>query len=176
MTTGPERDSHEFHAPGGVLAARAPSWRDTARLRATARPGVGNRADMSRLRLRLSASAEEVPFARAAITRLCEYLEIGDEQTERIRLAVTEACSNCVLHAYAEPADAETYLLDARIDQHSLRVTVCDSGRGVPTGRATTDRGLGYGLRLIHGLADSAEVSSPAGGGTRVVMRFDIVA
>jgi stage II sporulation protein AB (anti-sigma F factor) len=160
MSARPTRDSNEFHTPGGALAAQPPR----------------DRAGMSELRLRLCASPEEVPFARAAITRLCEHLEIGDEQTERIRLAVTEACSNCVLHAYAEPADDDTYVLDARVDQHALRVTVCDSGRGVREGRANTEPGLGYGLQLIHGLADSAEVSARAGGGTRVVMRFAMTA
>jgi stage II sporulation protein AB (anti-sigma F factor) len=131
---------------------------------------------MSQLRLRLSASPQEVPFARAAITRFCEHLEIADEQTERIRIAVTEACSNCVLHAYAEPADADTYVLDARVDQHALRVTVTDSGVGVHKGRANTHPSLGYGLHLIQSLADSAEVTSRASGGTRVVMRFAISA
>jgi anti-sigma regulatory factor (Ser/Thr protein kinase) len=127
---------------------------------------------MSRLRLRLSASPEEVPFARAAITRLCEHLEIGDEQTDRIRLAVTEACSNCVLHAYDERADTDTYVLDARVDQHALRVTICDSGVGLHNARVNTHPSLGCGLHLIQGLADSADVSSRPSGGTRVVMRF----
>lgn len=127
---------------------------------------------MSQLRLRLSASAEEVPFARAAVTRLCEHLEIDDEQTERIRLAVTEACSNCVLHAYGERADSETYVLDARVEHHALRLTVCDSGVGVHNAGVNSRPSLGHGLHLIQGLADSAEVSSRPSGGTRVVMRF----
>jgi anti-sigma regulatory factor (Ser/Thr protein kinase) len=127
---------------------------------------------MAQLRLRLSASAEEVAFARAAITRLCEHLAIDDEQTERIRLAVTEACSNCARHAYAEPADTDTYVLDARVDQQALRVTVSDSGVGMHKARVDTCPGRGYGLHLIQGLADSAEISSRPSGGTRVVMRF----
>jgi anti-sigma regulatory factor (Ser/Thr protein kinase) len=139
---------------------------------AAARLRVRDRARLSQLRLRLSASPEEVPFARAAITRLCEHLQIEDEQTERIRLAVTEACTNCVLHAYDERADSETYVLDARVDQQALRVTVCDSGVGIHNARANERPSLGYGLDLIEGLADSAEVSSRPSGGTRVVMRF----
>jgi anti-sigma regulatory factor (Ser/Thr protein kinase) len=127
---------------------------------------------MSQLRLRLSASPGEVPFARAAITRLGEHLEIDDEQTQRIRLAVTEACSNCVLHAYDKSAISETYMLDARIDQEALRVTVCDSGIGIHNARANTQSSLGFGLHLIQGLADSAEVLSRPSVGTRVIMRF----
>jgi stage II sporulation protein AB (anti-sigma F factor) len=124
------------------------------------------------LRLRLNASPEDVPLARAAVTRLCEHLEIDEEQTERIRLAVTEACSNSALHAYDERADSETYVLDARVDHHALRVTVCDSGVGLHNAGVSSRPSLGYGLHLIHGLADSAEISSAPGGGTRVVMRF----
>jgi anti-sigma regulatory factor (Ser/Thr protein kinase) len=131
---------------------------------------------MSQLRLRLSASPEEVPFARAAVTRLCEHLEIGDEQTERIRLAVTEACSNCVLHAYGKRAHSETYVLDARVEHQALRLTVCDSGVGVHNAGVNSRPGLGQGLHLIQGLADSAEVSSRPSGGTRVVMRFAMTA
>jgi anti-sigma regulatory factor (Ser/Thr protein kinase) len=157
--------------PGGDIAARPRTPLEDAG-QAAARLRVRDRARLSQLRLRLSASPEEVPFARAAITRLCEHLEIEDEQTERIRLAVTEACSNCVLHAYDERADGETYVLDARVDQHALRVTVCDSGVGLLNARTNTQPSLGYGLHLLQGLADSAEISSRPSGGTRVVMRF----
>jgi stage II sporulation protein AB (anti-sigma F factor) len=171
------RNTNEFdrpgrvNGPGGDIAARPGTRRDGAR-QAAARLRVRDCARMSRLRLRLSASPEEVPFARAAITRLCEHLEIEDEQTERIRLAVTEACSNCVLHAYAEHADTETYVLDARVDQRALRVTVCDSGVGVHNAQASLHPSLGYGLCLIQTLADIAEVSTRPTGGTRVEMRF----
>jgi serine/threonine-protein kinase RsbW len=132
---------------------------------------------MSRLRLHLSATPEEVPFARAAITRLCEHLEIADELAERIRLAVTEACTNCVLHAYEESTDAEsthaaTYVLDARLDEGVMRVVVCDRGVGVGNDRPGEHDGLGFGLAMIQELADSSDVSPRPGGGTRVVMRF----
>jgi stage II sporulation protein AB (anti-sigma F factor) len=145
-----------------MTPTRAPRPRGTARERT------------SRLHLCLSATPEEVPFARAAITRLCEHLEIGDDLTERIRLAVTEACTNCVLHAYATSADAATYVLDARLDEHVMRVVVCDRGLGVHSGRPRERDavGLGLGLGLIEELADSSCVSPRRGGGTRVVMRF----
>lgn len=132
-------------------------------------------ARMSQLRLRLSASPDEVPFARAAITRLCEHFQIADAQTENIRLAVTEACSNCVQHAYDTMSEG-TYVLDARVDNDALHVTVCDSGVGVHNAQAAVrpgfESGLGSGLYLIRTLADSAEISTRPSGGTRVVMRF----
>jgi anti-sigma regulatory factor (Ser/Thr protein kinase) len=127
---------------------------------------------MSRLRLHLSATPEEVPFARAAITRLCEHLEIDDTLAERIRLAITEACTNCVLHAYPEGAEAASYLLDARVDKRALRVAVCDRGLGVHSGQPSDHSNLGFGLGLIEALADSTDISQRPGGGTRLVMRF----
>jgi anti-sigma regulatory factor (Ser/Thr protein kinase) len=156
----------------GILADRLRTQRQDARLQAAERLRVREQARMSQLRLRLSASPEEVPFARAAITRLCEHLEIDDEQTNNIRLAVTEACSNCALHAYGDGTATGTYVLDARVDQHALRVTVCDSGVGVHNTRANIHPGLGCGLYLIQTLPDSAEITSRPSGGTRVVMRF----
>jgi anti-sigma regulatory factor (Ser/Thr protein kinase) len=146
--------------------------RDDASLHVALRPRLRERARMSRLRLDLSATAEEVPFARAAITRLCEHLEIDDALTERIRLAVTEACTNCVLHAYDERVEPATYVLDARVDEHALRVVVCDRGLGIHNGRPSEHDNPGLGLGLIEQLADSSDVSARPGGGTRVVMRF----
>jgi stage II sporulation protein AB (anti-sigma F factor) len=171
------RNTNEFDRPGrfirpGQDIAARPGTQRGGGHQAAARLRARDCARMSRLRLRLSASPEEVPFARAAITRLCEHLEIADEQTERIRLAVTEACSNCVLHAYAQHADTETYVLDARVDQRALCVTVSDSGVGVHNAQANVHPSLGNGLYLIQTLADSAEVSTRPSGGTRVVMRF----
>ena len=127
---------------------------------------------MSRLRLHLSATAEEVPFARAAITRLCEHLELDDELTEDIRLAVTEACTNCVLHAYDERAGSATYVLDARVEQEWLRIVVGDRGMGMAETRMDECSGLGFGMKIIRILSDNSDVSSRPGGGTRVVMRF----
>jgi stage II sporulation protein AB (anti-sigma F factor) len=162
-----------------VLAARLRRQRRETR-QAVASLRIRDCARMSQLRLRLSASPDEVAFARAAITRLCEHFQLADAQTENIRLAVTEACSNCVLHAYDRQTGVGTYVLDARVDNDALHITVCDSGVGVHNAQATVHRGvesgLGSGLYLIRTLADSAEISTRPSGGTRVVMRFAISA
>lgn len=77
-----------------------------------------------------------------------------------IRLAVTEACNNCVLHAYGDCSDTCTYVLDARVDQHVLRVTACDSGVGIHNAQRTPRPSLGRGLHLIQSLADSAQIDA----------------
>lgn len=125
-----------------------------------------------RLRLHLSATVAEVAFARDAITRLCEHLELGDDVIERIRLAVSEACTNCVLHAYDELDVKAVYVVDCRMDGQALRVTVCDRGRGIHNARPSEHAAARLGLALIEQLADSSDIASRPGGGTRVVMRF----
>jgi anti-sigma regulatory factor (Ser/Thr protein kinase) len=168
----PGRITDELSVRGGAPRVPGGHQRATALLREAVRPWGRDGARGSRLRLHLFATPEEVPFARAAITRLCEHLEIDDELAERIRLAITEACSNCVLHAYDEGADTATYVLDARVERGALRVVVSDRGAGVPNARPNAAGSLGFGLRLIHDLSDSSDISARPGGGTRVVMRF----
>lgn len=91
------------------------------------------------------------------ITRLCEHLAL----TERVRLAVTEACTNCVLHAYDEFDETAAYVLDARVEQHALRVTGCDHGLGIHNGRPSKHASGGLGLALIEQLANSADIVMP---------------
>jgi anti-sigma regulatory factor (Ser/Thr protein kinase) len=172
----PTPTPHETYAPGGAIAARRDQLRSGASLHRALLPRMRDRARMSRLRLHLSATAEEVPFARAAITRLCEHLEIDEKLTERVRLAVTEACTNCVRHAYGELEESATYVLDARADKRALLVTVCDHGLGIQPGQPNNPGGLGLGLDLIDQVADNLDVSSRPRGGTRVAMRFALPA
>ena len=70
-----------------------------------------------RLSMEVPAAAAAVPGARRAITRLCEHLGLAGELTDRIRLAVTEACTNCVLHAYAATRTTATFAVEARVEK-----------------------------------------------------------
>jgi anti-sigma regulatory factor (Ser/Thr protein kinase) len=128
----------------------------------------------ARLMIELQAVPERVPSARGAITRLCEDLEIEEDLAGQIRLAVTEACTNCVLHAYADESGTDaTFALEARVEDDDLLVVVRDAGAGITavrSGRA----GLGFGLRLMREAASSMDVVSLPGGGTSVAMRFAI--
>jgi anti-sigma regulatory factor (Ser/Thr protein kinase) len=65
----------------------------------------------------------------------------------------------CVLHAYGCDRTSSTYMLETRIEDHALVVIVHDYGVGI--GMAPNRSvGIGFGLRLIKELADSADVSS----------------
>jgi len=126
------------------------------------------------LMIELQAVPERVPSARGAITRLCEDLEIEENLAGQIRLAVTEACTNCVLHAYADESETDaTFALEARVEEDDLLVVVRDAGAGITAARST-QAGLGFGLRLMRQAASSMDVVSRPGGGTSVAMRFAI--
>ena len=123
-------------------------------------------------RLRLPATASSVPLARRAIAELCERLQLSATETSEVKLAVTEACTNVVLHAYADRPEAGGLLeVEAGMEGDRLRVVVRDHGRGVVP-RADSP-GLGVGMSLIAVLAESVEIrSGGAGTPTEVVMRF----
>jgi anti-sigma regulatory factor (Ser/Thr protein kinase) len=127
-----------------------------------------------RLSLVLPATPDGVPRARAAVTDLCDQLGLDDEQADDIRLAVTEACTNCVLHSQGEDdAGDATFVLSAHVAAGELVIVVRDFGGGLlhaPVGSG----GLGLGMQLIEQLAESSQISSRPGGGTRVSMRFSV--
>ena len=128
----------------------------------------------ARLMIELQAVPERVPSARGAITRLCEDLEIEEDLAGQIRLAVTEACTNCVLHAYADESRTDgTFALEARVEDDDLLVVVRDAGTGITAVRSAR-AGLGFGLRLMRQAASSMDVVSRPGGGTSVAMRFPL--
>jgi serine/threonine-protein kinase RsbW len=127
-----------------------------------------------RLEMELPALPECVPDARDAITELCESLELELDLIERIRIAVTEACTNCVQHAYTNDYPNPTYMIEASLEAGALVIVAHDYGVGIVRGQPSVKAGLGLGLRLIDKLADSAGVSSRAGHGTRVEMRFAV--
>jgi stage II sporulation protein AB (anti-sigma F factor) len=127
--------------------------------------------------LEFVAAPEAIAEARRAISEVCEQLRLAADLAERVRLAVTEAVTNCVLHAFDCGHHTATYMLQSRTEDNALVVIVQDDGAGMtsvspPMQRPIPRLGLGLGLRIIHELADAAEISSKPGSGTRVAMRF----
>ena len=87
-----------------------------------------------------------------------------------IKLAVTEACTNVVIHAYA---DAEGPMeIRAALGDSELSIVVRDEGRGVVP-RADSP-GLGLGLPLIATLTESLELGTGEDDATEVRLTFRI--
>ena len=122
------------------------------------------------LNLLMPAVPENVATARRAITGLCDHLEIHGETADDIRLAVTEACAACIAHSRGAERDAR-FAIDANVEGESLLVVVRDFAGGIVRG-PIRGGGRGLGMGLVKHLAERTDVSSLAGGGLRVTMRF----
>jgi anti-sigma regulatory factor (Ser/Thr protein kinase) len=124
------------------------------------------RADV---KLTLPALAENVAVVRHVLGAFAESLRLPDELIEDLRLAVTEACTNVVRHAYG---DGEPGAVEISIEprEERVRVVVADTGRGIGTSSDTS--GPGLGLPLIAAIADTVDLQSAPGGGSRVAMTF----
>jgi anti-sigma regulatory factor (Ser/Thr protein kinase) len=124
--------------------------------------------------LRVPARAENVAVVRQALTGLCEALEAPPKAVADIKLAATEACTNVVVHAYAQPGGDDAWMeVEAQPDGSELSVIVRDYGRGISP--RTENPGLGLGLPLIAALSGTVEIRSGADGrGTEVAMAFSL--
>lgn len=89
-----------------------------------------------------------------------------------IALAITEATTNVVLHAYRDHEVPGQVTIEADVGGDHVSFIVRDEGSGLAP--RVDSPGLGLGLGLIAQVADSADVRAPEGGGTEVVMRFNV--
>jgi len=121
------------------------------------------------VKLTVPAVPENVAVVRHVLGAFAESMRLPDELIEDLRLAVTEACTNVVRHAYpaGEPGAVEISI-EPREDR--VRIVVADTGRGIGTSADTS--GPGLGLPLIAAIADSIDLQSAPGGGSRVAMVF----
>ena len=120
--------------------------------------------------LSLPARAENVAVVRHAFGGLGEALSVPEQLLSDIKLAVTEACTNVVIHAYA---DAEGPMeIRAAVGDSELSVVMRDEGRGVVP-RADSP-GLGLGLPLIATLTESLELGTGEDDATEVRMTFRV--
>jgi len=121
------------------------------------------------VKLTLPARPENVAVVRHVLGAFAESMRLPDELIEDLRLAVTEACTNVVRHAYPEgnPGAVEVSI-EPR--EERVRIVVADTGRGIGTSSDTS--GPGLGLPLIAAIADTVDLQSAPGGGSRVAMTF----
>jgi serine/threonine-protein kinase RsbW len=115
------------------------------------------------------AVPDSIAVIRQTVSGICEALGADSRTVGDIKLAATEACTNVVLHAYAdrEPGSIE---LDAYATEEELRLLVRDRGAGMTP--APMAEGLGLGLPLIAALTSTLTIVEPDEGGTEVSMTF----
>lgn len=109
---------------------------------------------------------------RRAVARVARRGGADSEMLTRIELAVSEAATNVVLHAYRAPATAGPIHVTAMLGGGVLDVCVRDSGGGMAP--RNDSPGMGLGLSVMAHEADHFEISTPDGGGTAVLLRFEL--
>jgi serine/threonine-protein kinase RsbW len=130
-------------------------------------------ADSPDVYLALPARPENVAVVRQSIAGVADALDINHALAADMKIAVTEACTNAVLHAYAD--DGLEGPLEVTINADDARVTVSvrDRGPGFKPLPAEHDEApLGFGLALIASLADAFSIQGGSAG-TEVQMAFD---
>ena len=121
--------------------------------------------------LTLPARAENVAVVRHAFGGLGDALYVPDHALADVKLAVTEACTNVVVHAYAN-GDEGPMAVTAGLRDGALTVVVSDEGRGILP--RPDSPGLGLGLPLIATLASSLELGTNDRKETEVRMTFEL--
>ena len=127
---------------------------------------------MTSARWSFEASREAPRQGRRAIREFAAAAEPTAWALGAIALCVTEALTNVVVHAYRDQARAGRVEMEAELDGNSLCVRVRDHGAGLNP--RLDSPGLGLGLPLITRMSARTEVASPNGGGTEIIMRFDV--
>ena len=120
--------------------------------------------------LTIPARAENVAVVRHAIGGFGEALGLDEQLLSDVKLALTEACTNSVVHAYADsegPLEIEAYVGD-----DELMLVVRDEGHGIAP--RPDSPGLGLGLPLIATLAQSLELGQNGDDHTEVRMTFGL--
>jgi len=121
------------------------------------------------VRLELTSRPEAARLVRSMATAAGEALGFDPELLSDVNTAVTEACNNVILHAYS--AEPGPFTVELRVGAAAIEVRVRDWGCGI-RGSDTEHAGLKVGLTLMSALADRAEFSNTADGGTEVRLSF----
>ncbi len=124
-----------------------------------------------RMTLTLPSNADSVSVVRHALRGMLDAGGVDGAAAADVLLAVTEACTNAVLHAGRPDLEME---VEACWRDGDLGVVVRDRGQGF-TPRVDSP-GLGLGLPVIAALSQRMELRETPGGGTEVVMDFELAA
>jgi len=129
------------------------------------------------VRLGMPARPEGVGVVRQALAGMADALAFDPGVLADMKMAVTEACTNVVVHAYADEDegagdDDGALEVDLLADELGLTVVVRDEGAGIESRASRSTPALGLGLPLIAALSDAFEVRTPSAGGTEVRMTF----
>jgi len=136
-------------------------------------------AEAPEVELRIPCDPQYISVVRLVVAGIGARVGLTVDQIDDMKVAVSEACTNTIDHAFpsdesASPPVPITIRFVPR--EGELRVEVEDVGQGFEPDRVLAATGEppsvegGLGLYLIRQLADSVEVQSAPGSGTKVIM------
>lgn len=130
------------------------------------------------MKLLFSARSENEAFARIAVAAFVSQLDPTMEELNDLKTAVSEAVTNAIIHGYDNDSGRQV-CIEGAIDRDRVTIIVSDEGSGIEdlelarqplyTSRPELERS-GMGFTIMENFMDQFEVSSTAGGGTRVAM------
>jgi serine/threonine-protein kinase RsbW len=120
------------------------------------------------------ANPPQVAAIRRAVSDFALRSGAGSTALIRIELAVSEAATNVVLHAYRPTGRAGDIHVTAALVDGAFEVRVRDDGGGMAP--RTDSPGMGLGLSLMAGESDCFAIRDADGGGTEVILRFELAA
>jgi serine/threonine-protein kinase RsbW len=123
------------------------------------------------LRRSIPADPSAPSAARKAIKDFLRAHGADPRTLSDVLLAVSEVVTNCVVHGYRGQAGGKV-ALEARRTGDRLLLSVADEGAGMAP--RYDSPGLGLGLPLVGHVAERVDITAQAGGGTRVIMSFDL--
>lgn len=125
------------------------------------------------MRWTFAAEDRNTPARAREMVRSYAIAQGADADTlAAVELCVSEAVSNAVVHAYRKLGRRGPVEVEVRRPEGYLCVYVRDHGSGFR--RRQDSPGLGLGLPLISEAAADLDVRVPRGGGTEVLMRFQL--
>lgn len=124
------------------------------------------------VRLCLPATSESLPLIRRVIATLIGAQALPPRRQEQVLLAVGAAAADAVRHAACDSRPRREVVIEGRVREGRLVITVIEDGPGIATLVGTGDV-LG-GLALIGAVADRVELGTGSGGGASTQMSFSL--
>jgi serine/threonine-protein kinase RsbW len=121
----------------------------------------------SELRITCTARPDSAKRMRHALAAFLQVLEVNSEACDDVLTATGEALANAIEHAYDGDGSLGIVALEADFGEAKLSVNVIDRGNFI---ERDLRPGRGFGLRIIHSIAQSVDISTDEG--TQIRMTF----
>lgn len=119
----------------------------------------------SELRITCAARPDSAKRMRHALAAFLQVLEVDSEACDDVLTATGEALANAIEHAY-DSSEPGVIALEADFAEAQLAVNVIDRGSFI---ERDLRPGRGFGLRIIHSIAKSVDISTDQGTQIRMI-------